>query len=763
MEISNNFYYALINNIFSGYAYHKIITDSRGKPVDYEYLEINDTYCELTGLKREDIIGKRVSEVMPNIFKENFNWIEFFGEIAFDGSTGTTVQYFKPFNRWYQVNVFSVEKGTFVEIFTDITELKQHEIALEKKNEQLRLQNEELAQIYEEIAASEEELRQQNERISKLYEELVASKEALSVQNSLLQQSNETIKEQEHIYKMISEASNDGIWYWYFNDKVCVLSLDWYKELDICLDTFFDINRWYKLLHPDDRDEARKKLEDCIAGKVEKFESNYRVCTSGGTYKWLNSKAKIMFGEDGKPILMVGADTDITYRKKREEKIKNLAYYDSLTKLPNRVHLLEKINESIKSNDEIVGIIFMDIDNFKSINDNLGFTVGDDILKQVGKRLSKVIDKDDFIARLSGDEFAAILRDLKDNEDIVGRVNKIKKCFDKPFNIDNNRYQLSVSIGISVYPYDGVDSKELIKNADTAMYKVKKMGKNNISFFTQNMKEEFLRKFNIEKQLKSALENNEFKLVYQPQFEVKTGKIRGFEVLLRWFNPSLGYVSPMLFIPIAEEIGIINEIGEWVLKEACIQYKKWNTEYSYRGIISVNISPIQLKTGNFYNTVSNILEEIGIESGCLELEITENLFIDALESAKLLLNKLIELGVRISLDDFGTGYSSLSYLKSLPIDTLKIDKSFIKNTTHEGVEREITSSVIELVRKIGLETIAEGVENDKQFNFLYESMCDNIQGFLTGKPVDNEQVIDIIKKGNSDFSKYIDEKNNLEK
>lgn len=303
-----------------------------------------------------------------------------------------------------------------------------------------------------------------------------------------------------------------------------------------------------------------------------------------------------------------------------------------------------------------------------------------------------------------------------------------------------------------------MDPKELIKNADTAMVKVKNMGRNNISFFTQEMKEEFLKKINFEKQLKQALQNNEFKLFYQPQFETKTGNIRGFEALLRWVNPSLGFVSPTFFIPIAEETGIINEIGEWVLKEACNQYIKWNDEFSFEGIISVNISPVQLKTSNFYDVISKILIETGMKSGCLELEITENLFIDALESAKILLNKLIELGVRISLDDFGTGYSSLSYLKSLPIDTLKIDKSFIQNTANKGVDREITSSVIELVRKIGLETIAEGVEDAQQLNFLSESLCDNIQGFLTGKPMPADQAIEFIINGKVDLQQYTENK-----
>ncbi|GKX31419.1 hypothetical protein SH1V18_38990 [Vallitalea longa] len=771
MEISDNFYYALINNMFSGYAYHKIITDSNGNPIDYEFIDINDAYCKLLGYKREDIIGKRITEIIPDITQESFDWIYFFSNIALGGSNNSTIQYFKKYNKWFQVNAFSNKYGYFVEIFTDITETKEKELLLKQKNEELmelyeeiasseeelRQHNEELTKVYEEIAASEEELKQQNEHISGLYEEIVASEENLNEQNLLLQKSNNIIKEKEQIYRLISEASNDGIWYWNMKDGKRNIAYDWYSDLGIPLDLFCDINSWYSIIHPDDVNIAKKSFDNCIKGLTKNYECTYRIRTINGNYKWFISRGKTLTDVNGKPYLMAGAHIDITNRKIREDKIKYLAYYDTLTGLPNRAYLMEKVSEYIDCSNNNIALIVMDIDDFKSVNDSVGFSVGDMILKQVGHRLKKAIVDQDFIARLSGDEFAIILNGFDNNEEIIKRANLVKNCFDEPFIVDKIIHQLSISLGIAVSPYDGIDSKELIKNADTAMYKVKNMSKNSISFFTQEMKEEFLTRINVEKQLKTALLNKEFKLYYQPQFDMKTGKIRGFEALLRWINKDLGLVSPMIFIPIAEEIGIINDIGEWVLKEACRQYKEWNINNSFRGIISVNISPIQLKTNNFYNTVSDVLEETGIESGCLELEITENLFIDALEPAKILLNKLIELGVRISLDDFGTGYSSLSYLKSLPIDTLKIDKSFIKNTTYTGVEREITRSVIELVRKIGLETIAEGVENDKQLNFLYKSFCDNIQGFLTGKPMPPEQVVKIIEQGKVDLSKYIDD------
>jgi diguanylate cyclase (GGDEF)-like protein/PAS domain S-box-containing protein len=748
MSISKNFYHTLINNLLSGYAYHKIIKDEEGNPIDYQYIDINDMYCELIGVKKEEVIGKKVSEIIPLITNENFNWIDFFGKVAIEGGSDSTIQFFKPFNRWYKVNVFSLEEGYFAEVFIDVTELKEQEILLQNNNEELNA-------LYEEVTASEEELRQQNNKIIKLYDNLTLSEKELRQQNELLKKSNTIIKEKEQVYKLISEASDDVVWYWNLQTGDYNMDVEWFDEIGINADQFTDFNRWHEIVHPEDINDEKQALYDYLTGNSERYESTYRVRTIKGDYRWIRTRGKAIFDNAMKPYILAGAHIDITDKKLKEEKINYLAYYDSLTNMPNRTSLWEKLDECLYKNKQLVSIALMDIDNFKSINDSLGFTIGDNILKEMGARLKCAIDDDDFIARLGGDEFAAVFYNIKNNEEIYNRAKKLKECFNKPVIVDNAIHQLTVSIGISVFPCDGTDHSELIKNADTALMDAKNIGKNKISFFTNEMKEEFLKKVNMEKYLTQALINKEFKLYYQPQFEIETGQIRGFEALIRWFNPILGFVSPMLFIPIAEETGLINEIGEWVLQEACKQYMSWNRELGYEGIISVNISPVQLKNNNFLHVVSKVLESTNIKLGCLELEITENLFIDALESAKLLLEELAALGIKISLDDFGTGYSSLSYLKSLPIDTLKIDKSFIQNTGHEGVDREITSAVINMVRKIGIETIAEGVEDSKQLEFLTKSYCDNIQGYLTGRPMPPDEIRKVIDQGKIDIQKYI--------
>lgn len=368
--------------------------------------------------------------------------MKFFGRIAIDGYPSSTLQFFKPFNKWYQINAYSPKEGFFVEIFNDVTQLKKKEIALQNKNEELsqfyeeitaseeelRQQNEQLTQLYEEISASEEELREQNEHISGLYEELSASEEELSVQNDLLQKSNATIKEKEQIYRLISEASDDGIWYWDMQKGKREISVDWYNDLGISLEVFSDISKWYELLHPDDVSFAKIELNNYLTGETDHYESTYRIHTGNGVYKWIVSRGKALFNDEGAPYIMAGAHIDITNRKIREEKINYLAYYDSLTDLPNRAHLLEKIDASLNINNDIIAITFMGIDNFKSINDSVGFSEGDNILKQIGLRLSKNVNENNFIARLSGDEFAAVFYNARDNEEILKELKKLRNA-----------------------------------------------------------------------------------------------------------------------------------------------------------------------------------------------------------------------------------------------------------------------------------------------------------------------------------------------
>ena len=362
--------------------------------------------------------------------------------------------------------------------------------------------------------------------------------------------------------------------------------------------------------------------------------------------------------------------------------------------------------------------------------------------------MSERIKETDIIARMGGDEFAVLLTGVYKRETILSVAEKLKQSFEEPFKISGIYCYLSCSVGISVFPVDGDNGSDLLKHSDTALYKSKELGKKNIQYFDKSMREEVLRRSNIERLLRDALTNNEFILYYQPQFNVKTSQIRGFEALVRWESYELGFINPMFFIPVAEETGIIHQLGEWIFKEACRVRKLLEERYAFKGVMSINVSPVQLRGNDFTKLVTDVFEYYKFEPKSIELEITESIFINNYNHSVVILKELQKLGVCISLDDFGTGYSSLSYLKNLPIDVLKIDKSFIKNISEDTVDRKITETIISLVHNLGLEAIAEGVETQEQLNCLLNSECDTYQGYLSGKPMPLDKICEMISINN---------------
>lgn len=436
--------------------------------------------------------------------------------------------------------------------------------------------------------------------------------------------------------------------------------------------------------------------------------------------------------------------------KESERKIKHMAYYDYITELPNRMLFLNSLKEAIaiaKMNCTNVIVICLDLDNFKSVNDTLGHAIGDALLIETSERLLGFINKKGTVARLSGDEFALFIENVKQESNVIPILERIKSILKEPFWINENLINLTASIGVSIYPDNGESAEELINNADTAMYRAKQSGKNGYRFFSIKMKENILRRINIELLLKKALINNEFLLYYQPQYYTETGRIRGFEALIRWNSPEIGFLNPIEFIPIAEESGLIIEIGEWVLNTASRVCKKFQKRCNCELIMAVNISPIQLKQKGFQNMVLKVIESSGLKPTNLELEVTENILIDSYDNVAHVLRSLNEHGVGIALDDFGTGYSSLSYLRKLPINLLKIDKAFIQEIGLLNPYNELTESIISLVHKLNIKTMAEGVETLEQLNYLIKAKCDLIQGFYLGKPVPEDRIGSIIESG----------------
>lgn len=448
--------------------------------------------------------------------------------------------------------------------------------------------------------------------------------------------------------------------------------------------------------------------------------------------------------EENDVINYVSVFTDITEIKKSQSELNFLAHHDALTSLPNRLFFNQKLDASLSHAKRIeskLAILFIDLDRFKNINDSFGHTAGDHLLIQLSKRLKKTVRMEDTLCRISGDEFIILFEDIKSTETVVHAIEKIMDVFSSSFTIEEHNIRITASVGISLYPMDGNSATDLIRNADAAMYRAKDEGRNTYQFYTRDLTTKAFERVIMETELREALANKEFYLHYQPQVDLQTKRLIGLEVLLRWRHPRLELVPPDQFIPLAEDSGLINPIGEWVLKEACQQAKKWVDQGFSFGRIAVNISGVQVNKGQLPEIVRRTLLETGLPAASLELEVTESFIMKQAEKAIIQLNELRKLGVLLSIDDFGTGYSSLSYLKRLPVHKLKIDRSFVCDIIEDSDDRAIINAIIAMGNSLGLAVIAEGVENIEQEQYLLSSGCNEAQGFFYSKPVTPDELL----------------------
>lgn len=452
---------------------------------------------------------------------------------------------------------------------------------------------------------------------------------------------------------------------------------------------------------------------------------------------WVERRAIPIKNEIDGSIDWYGITMDITDRVNIEKLVEFMVHHDILTGLPNRLLFEDRAKQiiaSAKRNSKKIAFIFINLDGFKTINDSLGHAVGDIVLKTVSKRLQNCIRSSDTLSRHGGDEFILITPDINTNEEVENIVFKILDKFKKDFEINNQKISLTSSVGISIYPEHGDSVEVLLKNADTAMYKAKERGKNTFCTYKPYMKHDYAMSFQIQNDLKNAIEKKEFVLHYQPQIDIKQNKIIGAEALIRWKHPTIGMVPPMSFISAAESSGLIVPIGEWVIHEACKQCAIWNKN-GKNLVIAVNVSPVQFKRGNLVEVVKNALEISGLNPKYLELELTESILIHDTENVLQSVKAIKELGVQLSIDDFGTGYSSLAYLKRFEVDKLKIDQSFIRGLTSNQEDKTIVKTIIQMAKSFKLKSIAEGVENREIVEILKKLGCYEVQGYHFAKPM----------------------------
>lgn len=451
----------------------------------------------------------------------------------------------------------------------------------------------------------------------------------------------------------------------------------------------------------------------------------------------------------GEVTHFISMQEDISQEKANKDKLRHSATHDMLTGLPNRMLMQERLQQAMsasKRGNHAVGIIFIDLDHFKIINDSLGHQVGDDLLRQVATRLSACLRAGDTLARLGGDEFVVLLPGINTPLDAAVVAEKMLDSLSKPIIVDTHELTIGCSLGISLFPLDGEDADTLLKHADTAMYTAKEGGRNNYHFYVPDMNARVVKRMELEKDLRRALAQNEFDLQYQPQTELKTGRIIGVEALIRWNHPQRGLVSPLDFIPIAEEIGLIVPIGEWVLRTACQQAVAWQSAGLPDITVAVNVSVRQFKNEAILTSVEKVLRETGVQPHQIELEITESMMLENAEAATVILHKLHDMGFQLALDDFGTGFSSLGYLKRLPFHVLKIDRTFVQDIGVDDEDTAIAVSIIGLAHNLGMKAIAEGVETPEQRAFLKKHRCDFEQGFLFSRPLPPGDVAILLEK-----------------
>lgn len=550
-------------------------------------------------------------------------------------------------------------------------------------------------------------------------------------------------------YSLALDSANDALWEWNIITGEIFTSDKWVDingHKNVGQGTEMILNK--ESIHPEDYDQALLAIEECLSGEKLTFDSVYRIMDPFGNYNWVQNRGKVYIDNKGKATIMAGSITNIDERKQKETEMEYMAYYDSLTELANKELFMKLLKAELDQSDYELNkcsILMLDLDNFKRYNDTLGIEFCDQLLKQIGETISTVVGNDHLTARFGGDEFLILLRATNSKNEVEEICRKIINIFKVPFKLNNKSVYITVSIGVVCCLEKNNSVSEYMRIVDMALNKAKENGKNQYCFFDDKMHAELLRNSKIETCIRQAIENDKMMIHYQLQQSLTDEKITGIEALARLSDDVLGDISPLEFIHIAENTGLIVSLGNWILKNACIQGKIWLDAGYQFGKLSVNISSHQLNGDEFYEDVKSILSNTQFPAEKLELEITESVLFNKSYDSLKLLRDLKSLGLKLALDDFGTGYSSLNYLTVMPIDTLKIDKTFIDKAYENIMETQVIKSIIELAHNLNLQVVAEGVETQMQKDMLKKMDCNSIQGYYFARPMSAADVTKLLK------------------
>ncbi|MBK6385827.1 MAG: EAL domain-containing protein [Rhodoferax sp.] len=551
----------------------------------------------------------------------------------------------------------------------------------------------------------------------------------------------EQLRQSEERWKLALESTGDGVWDWHIQSGMEYYSRRYKEMYGYSEDKVWQQSDQFEdIVHPDDKEQLLRDQQAHFEGRTPTYRNEHRVRCSDGSWKWILSRGMVISRDaQGKPVRMIGTHTDITEWKKSEALIWQQANYDPLTGLPNRRMLRDRLEQDIRKckHDGLqLAILFIDLDHFKEVNDTLGHDSGDLLLIEAADRIRHCVRDSDTVARMGGDEFTVVLSELSGAERLERILQKILGALSAAFQLGDEQVFISASIGITMYPADATEVESLFKNADQALYVAKGAGRNRFSFFTSALQEAAQTRVRLANDLRAALAEQQFRVVYQPIIDLGTGDIRKAEALIRWQHPTRGLISPTEFIPIAESSGLIIDIGEWVFRQAADQVVRWRELHHPHFQISVNKSPVQFHSdGSTRKSWAQHLQSLGLPGGSIAVEITEGLLLDTSATVTQQLMEMRQTGVQVSLDDFGTGYSSLTYLQKFEIDYIKIDQSFVRNLVPSSTDLALCKAIIVMAHELGMKVTAEGVETAQQRDLLVAAGCDYGQGYLFARPM----------------------------